>query len=125
MVVTGVVYAVLLAPASADVALTEPWVDGVLHLVAPVAVLLDWLVDPPGRRLTVGEAATWLAFPSAYLVYSLVRGPIAEWYPYPFLDPDHGDRGYVDVAITSAGILATIIVLTSLLRLRDGPSRFA
>ena len=93
MVVTGLVYAVLLAPASADVGLTEPWVDAVVHEVAPVLVLLDWLVDPPGRRLSVRAGrARWLIFPAVYLVYSLVRGPIADWYPYPFLDPDHGER---------------------------------
>ena len=122
MVVTGLVYAALLAPASADVGLTEPWVDAVVHEVAPVLLLVDWLVDPPGRRLSVRQVAAWLIFPALYLVYSLVRGPIADWYPYPFLDPDHASGGYGAVAITSAGILVTIVVLAALLRLRDGPS---
>jgi hypothetical protein len=72
----------------------------------------------------VSEAASWLIFPAVYLVYSLVRGPIADWYPYPFLDPDHGD-GYANVALTSAAVLVTIIVLAALLRLRDGPTRVA
>ena len=57
---------------------------------------------PPGRL--------WLIFPAVYLVYSLCRGPIADWYPYPFLDPDHGSLGYWNVAITSVGILITIVV---------------
>jgi hypothetical protein len=122
MVVTGLVYAVLLAPASADVGLTEPWVDAVVHEVAPILVLLDWLYDPPGRRLSVRAVAAWLIFPAVYLVYSLVRDPIANWYPYPFLDPDHGSNGYASVAVTSAAVLVTIIVLAALLRLRDGPS---
>jgi hypothetical protein len=125
MVVTALVYAALLAPASADVGLTEPWVDAVVHEVAPVLVLLDWLIDPPGRRLSLRQVATWLIFPAVYLVYSLVRGPIADWYPYPFLDPDHSTGGYALVGITSAGILVTVIVLAALLRLRDGPSLVA
>lgn len=125
MVVTGLVYAVLLAPASADVGLTIPWVDAVVHELAPIYILLDWLVDPVGRRLPVRQAALWLIFPAVYLVYSLLRGPIADWYPYPFLDPDHGSLGYWNVAITSVGILITIVVLAALLRLRDGVRRVA
>lgn len=123
MVVTGLVYAVLLAPASADVGLTKPWVDAVVHEIAPAVVLLDWLVDPPRQRLSWGDAASWLVFPAAYLVYSLVRGPLADWYPYPFLDPDHGSLGYGSVAMTSAAILVTIVALSAVLRLRDGLPR--
>jgi hypothetical protein len=120
MVVTGIVYAVLLAPASADVGLTLPWVDAVVHEIAPVVVLLDWLIDPPRQRLSVRQVALWLVFPAAYLAYSLIRGPIVDWYPYPFLDPGDGSGGYGSVAITSVGVLVTMVVLAVLLRLRDG-----
>jgi len=29
----------------------------------------------------------FLVYPVAYGAYSLIRGPIVDWYPYPFLDP--------------------------------------
>ena len=91
MAITGIVYNLLLAPASADVGLTARWVDVLVHIVGPVVVVLLWVVDPPNRRPTMRAAAVWLVFPIVYLVYSLVRGPIADWYPYPFLNP--GETG--------------------------------
>jgi len=44
-----------------------------------------------------------MVFPLAYLVYSLVRGPIVGWYPYPFLDPGKVG-GYPGVALYAVGI---------------------
>ncbi len=114
MAITALVYAVLLAPASADVGLTLPWVDVVLHEVAPIALVLDWFVDKSrqlqGRRVILA----WLVFPSLYLVYSLVRGNATNWYPYPFLDPDESG-GYAGVAGYSAGVVATFVVVALLL----------
>ncbi|MCW2602206.1 MAG: hypothetical protein JWN61_341, partial [Pseudonocardiales bacterium] len=48
----------------------------------------------------------WLIFPLGYLIYSLVRGPIADWYPYPFMDPD--EHGYGGIAITSMIIAVAV-----------------
>ena len=113
MSMTGIVYAVLLAPVSADVGLTAPWVDKVLHVVAPIVVVGDWFLDPPLRAPDVRDIPKWLVFPIAYLVYSLVRGSIADWYPYPFLDPrdgiEHGAGSAVAVAVTSAVIAVCVI----------------
>ena len=39
--------------------------------------------------------------------YSLVRGPLVDWYPYPFLDPANG--GYGAVAVTSVGIAVVVV----------------
>ncbi len=119
MGVTAVTYAVLLAPASADVGLTLPWVDAVLHEIAPMAVLLDWFVDLPPRRLPRSVLGWWLVFPAAYLVYSLVRGPVADWYPYPFLDPDAAG-GYGGVVAYSVGVLAVIVLIGAGLRWWSG-----
>ena len=40
----------------------------------------------------------WLVFPILYCVYSLIRGPFVDFYPYPFLDP-RLDGGYGRVVI--------------------------
>ena len=61
------------------------------------------MLDPPNVHLTRRDALGWLVFPLLWLVYTMVRGSIAGWYPYPFLDPAHG--GYGQVAITSLVIL--------------------
>jgi hypothetical protein len=48
-----------------------------------------------------------LIYPMLYLVYSLIRGPIVDWYRYPFLDPDEAG-GYLGVALYSVGITVGI-----------------
>ena len=87
MAVTGIVYNVLLAPVAADVSTNLAWVNVVVHIVGPIVVVFDYLVDPPPMRPTVREAATWLIFLAVWLSYTMLRGPSADWYPYPFLDP--------------------------------------
>ncbi|MFM2077160.1 MAG: hypothetical protein RJA49_1050 [Actinomycetota bacterium] len=87
MSMTGIVYAVLLAPAAADVGLTAKWVDAVVHVIAPLVVAADWFLAPPERRPETADIPRWLIFPVLWLVYSLLRGALVNWYPYPFLDP--------------------------------------
>jgi hypothetical protein len=86
-----------------DVGLQLPWVDVVLHKVVPIVVVADYLIDPPQTRLTISDGLLWLVFPLAWLGYTMIRGPIAGWYPYPFLDPSDG--GYGPVAVTVVAIL--------------------
>ena len=45
----------------------------------------------------------------------MVRGPIAGWYPYPFLDPANG--GYGRVALYVVGIFVFGIIVATILRL--------
>ncbi|WP_018350781.1 Pr6Pr family membrane protein [Longispora albida] len=111
MTVTGIVYALLLSGTPSVVGVTIPWVDTVIHQVMPVVVILDWLLQPPRARLTVRQAATWLLFPIVYLVYSLIRGEITGWYPYPFLNA--GEKGYGSVFATSAGIAVAVVAISA------------
>lgn len=110
MVITGIVYAVLLA--DVDVQLTTPWINDTLHRYLPLLLLLDWLVSPPWPAVSRRAALGWLAFPLAYFAYSLVRGPLVDWYPYPFLDPR--SDGYLTVAVTAVVLAAGMAVLALL-----------
>lgn len=104
MTVTFVVYGVLLSGYQKELQTTIPWVDTVVHRILPIVVFLDWIVVPPSMRLTWRRVAPfWLLGPFAYLVYSLIRGPIVDWYPYPFLNPDKVG-GYPGVAAYAVGI---------------------
>jgi hypothetical protein len=47
------------------------------------------------------------------MLYSLIRGPIADWYPYPFLNPDENE-GYLGVATTPITITIALIGLVLL-----------
>ncbi len=96
MVTTGIVYNTLLL--DVDVGNLASWVNNVLHRVMPVVVLADWLLAPPRQRIERRTALLWLIFPVLYCIYSLVRGPYVDFYPYPFLDP-RLDGGYGRVAL--------------------------
>jgi hypothetical protein len=61
-------------------------VDFVVHTLMPILVVADWLVEPPRHRLPRWTVAAWLVYPLAWFVYTLARGAIVDWYPYPFVD---------------------------------------
>lgn len=107
MTVTLVVFAVLLSGTDVDV--TQPLVNMIVHQLFPIVVIVDWLVDPPGERISVRDSLIWLTFPLIWTAYSLIRGALVGWYPYPFLDPANG--GYGTVAMYIVGILIFGIVV--------------
>jgi hypothetical protein len=88
-----------------DVGLQLGWVDIVLHKMTPVVIVADWIIDPPLVPIGWRRSLTWLAYPLVWLAYTLIRGAIVGWYPYPFLDPANG--GYGQVAVTVAIVLVT------------------
>ena len=104
MTITGIVFAILLT--NIEVNLTLPVVDTILHKIIPLVMIIDWLFDPPRPRFTLKQIAGWFIFPAAWLIYTLVRGPMAQWYPYPFLDP-RSAGGY---ALVSVYIIAIFVV---------------
>lgn len=108
---TGIVYGVLLAGYQEELQTTLPWVDTVLHRIIPLAMVADWLLDSPRERIGWREARWWLLFPVAFVVYSLIRGPLVDWYPYPFLDPRNAG-GYAAVALYCLGIAAGVLAAT-------------
>lgn len=109
MLVTGIIFTLLLSGLAARLQTTIPWVNNVLHHIFPIFMALDWIIDPPKQLIRFKHALLWLIFPVAYVTYSLVRGPLVDWYPYPFLDP--ADGGYLKLAITCLVMFAGGIVL--------------
>ena len=103
---------VILLLSKVDVGLQLPWVDFVLHKLIPVVVVADFVLEPSASRLSMRDGLPWLAYPIVWLAYTMVRGPIAGWYPYPFLDPANG--GYGTVAVTGVAILVSGAILCAL-----------
>lgn len=108
MVFVGIVFNTLLL--GVDLGPLKPWINTVHHMVMPVAVLIDWLVWPPRSRISFRTALMWMIFPAVYVVYSLVRGAIVGFYPYPFFNPD-AVGGYGGVALYCAGMLVAFVLL--------------
>ncbi|MFF3223302.1 Pr6Pr family membrane protein [Nocardia suismassiliense] len=109
LLITGVVYAVLLA--NIDVMLTDRWINDILHRVLPIVLVADWVLVPARERLALSPRLVllWLIYPVVYGVYTLIRGPIVDWYPYPFLDPRQ--QGYISLTI---GLIVLLGVFTLL-----------
>ncbi len=112
LVIVGVVFSLLLANLDSELI---PWANAIVHYAMPIYIALDWCLDPPRTEITRRDATVWLALPAAYLAYTLVRGAVVHWYPYPFLTVDA--IGYASVAAYAAGILvftllAAYIVMT-------------
>ncbi len=114
MALVGIVFGVLLT--GEDLGSLLPWVNFVLHYVMPVVMVLDWLILPPNTRLTFAKTWIWLIFPFLYLVYSLIRGSIVGFYPYPFFNPAKSG-GYGGVALYCVAILVAFLILIWLIML--------
>ncbi|MEP6559803.1 MAG: Pr6Pr family membrane protein [Nakamurella sp.] len=111
MGVTGMIFSLLLS--GADVQTPIPWVNSTLHYIFPLFIVIDWLVDRSVRPLTFRQGLVFLSYPVAYGIYTLVRGPIVDWYPYPFLDPT--TNGYVFVTVMMAFVAVVALALAWLL----------
>jgi hypothetical protein len=84
-----------------------------LHYVVPPAYVGFWLLFVPKGQLKPHHIAAWLIFPVAYVAYSLVRGAVTGWYPYPFLDV--AAVGYASVLSTVALMILGFSLVAALL----------
>ncbi|WP_020664922.1 Pr6Pr family membrane protein [Amycolatopsis benzoatilytica] len=109
IVVTGVVYQVALA------GLTELHglnlvADILLHRVTPVLCVVGWLFFAP--RVLEWRTVAWsLVYPLGWLVFTLIRGSLDGWYPYPFINADK--LGYGQISLNCLLIGVFFIALAS------------
>ena len=111
MTTTMLIFIVLLSGYPASELTAVPWDNTVLHYIMPSAIIVDWLVVNRHSAIAFRKAVLWLAFPLLYLCYSLIRGPIVDWYPYPFMDASI--HGYLRVILTSVIIAVVLAVITA------------
>lgn len=106
--VTGVVYVTLLR-GIVDL-------DGIamatnigFHYLAPLLGVVGWALFGPWPRLDVRTVVLSLGWPVAWLVYTLIRGEIVDWYPYPFIDV--AELGYGRTLLNAAGITVVFLAV--------------
>ncbi len=87
--------------------------DTLLHVIVPLLYLLYWIFFRPAGSLEYGAGLYWAIFPFLYLLYSLLRGSIVNWYPYPFLNADKYGYGQVliNAVIVTTGFLIGGVLL--------------
>ena len=83
--------------------------DTALHYVTPGVYLIDWLLFTPKGALRLRSVLLWLIFPLGYGLYSILRGPLSGFYPYPFLDVS--DLGLAKVAVNMAAVAGLFLAL--------------
>ncbi|HEU0180584.1 MAG TPA: Pr6Pr family membrane protein [Agromyces mariniharenae] len=111
MATTFVVYNLLLREISLDQATTVPWSNEILHVWAPLYLVADWVLAPGRRRVAWRRLWTIAIFPLAWAGYTMIRGAIVGWYPYPFLNPD------VEPGVGYGGVLVYVIAIAAFILL--------
>ncbi|MFF2493632.1 Pr6Pr family membrane protein [Agromyces sp. NPDC058064] len=125
VILLGIVFNVLLRGDPAPIAATDPgwvsfmdqWATETLHVVLPIAFVIDLLFASRRRALPWWSLAVIVSYPLGWAVYTMVRGErvanpdgsAAWWYPYGFLDPHIA--GYGSALGYIAGILAAFVLL--------------
>jgi hypothetical protein len=115
--VTGVVHFLLLRPLL-DLDGADYVADKLLHMVVPVLAAVGWALFGPRPRVDARAVRLALAWPLAWLAWTLVAGGLSGWYPYPFLD-HREEEGVPGVVASSVGITVFFLLLFWLARLVD------
>ncbi len=115
--VTGIVYSTVLAAIHEPHGAAETGVNVIVHYVVPIMMVAGWLAFGPRPRIDMRTVLWSLLFPVVWFAYTLVRGAIWKWYPYPFLDvPAHG---YARVAVNAILVTAVLAVVAALFAFGD------
>jgi hypothetical protein len=96
--ITGIVFHVALS-GLLDLDTWAQAANQIEHTAVPIVTVIGWLLFGP-RRLTSPGIVRWsLLFPLLYIAFSAIRGPLVDFYPYPFADVEA--LGYVRVTINA------------------------
>lgn len=110
-VVSALVFATVIAPATPTGTWYQPWDDPwvrtattLMHGIGPALILLDFVTTPVQEARPWRRTLTWTAWPLLYIVVTLGRqsmgGPPV---PYPFLDP---------AQTSTPAVLGAVVALT-------------
>jgi hypothetical protein len=112
IVIVGTVYYTLLRKLDNATGL-HLYLEYVLHYVMPPLFVLDWLLFVPKGEIGWRNGVDSLAYPIAYLAWTLAHGAFAGWYPYPFIDVSK--LGYGRMLLNSAGLILAFLAIELLL----------
>lgn len=108
-VVTAIVYNVLLRNIPSNGDYQGPhWPTEVFHVAIPILLVLDWILTPGRVPVRWRSLALVASYPLAWLAFTMIRGGLGGWYPYPFLEPG-GPGGVLSVVIYCVVLTAVIL----------------
>ena len=106
--VTGLVHWFFLRPIL-DLEGGSSVVDKLLHVVVPVLALGAWVVAGPRGQAVRSAVLPSLGWPLLWGAYTLVRGLVTHWWPYPFIDADALGWGRVLVNLAAIAVLFAVV----------------
>lgn len=114
MIVVGVVYHLLLAGTASDVRDGDyVWPvlpNEIIHTYGPILIVIDYLLSHKAFQPKL-RAALWVAvFPLTWLVFSVIRGLVTDWWPYWFINPNE-EGGVPGMLTYIAAITAFFLIL--------------
>ena len=108
MIVVGVVYHALLGDSAVDprdIGYDWPVIPNlIIHTYAPIAIVVDYLLSIRGHKPRWRKAWWVVAYPLAWLGFSVIRGLVDGWWPYWFINPG-------EVGVT--GMLSSVLIIAS------------
>lgn len=122
ILITGIIYCAVLLPFQQA---TFPWEKGIWfsnvfnvwqHMITPALFTAFWFVAIDGRKIPVAKTAVlYLAYPLIYFVFSVIRGKITGFYPYPFLSSHQMwellFKGKEYAAAPAIGLLVAVVIV--------------
>jgi hypothetical protein len=87
-------------------------VNETLHSLLPILCALYWLLFVPRFHLTLRQCLLWLVYPLTYVVVTMLRGALSDFYPYPFIDVM--ELGYARVLVNETLLVGAFIGLAAL-----------
>lgn len=121
MTVTGIVYALLLQNIPDNLGITLAWSNDILHRIGPAYMVLDWLLIG-ATAISWRKSIWWMVFPVLWLPYTMIRGAITDWYPYPFLNP-HPPHSVAGVVVSCIAIAVGFVLICVLVAAVSGRKR--
>ena len=118
LAMTGIIYALLVAPLDELLRWDIGWTGIVLHRLAPLVAVLDWALTPRGRATSARRILWWQLYPVVFLTATWVRGGATSWYPYDFLNPTVTSWG--QVLVTTAVVLVAFFAIATAIHLLEG-----
>lgn len=117
IVVTGIVFHAVLAR-TLDLRSWDAVGNELVHTVVPVMAVVGWLLIGPRRLVSARVAWLSLIFPVSWLAFTLIRGAIVHWYPYPFIDVTQ--LGYSGAAVNCVWVALLMLGLAAGATVLDG-----
>ncbi|MEU7527814.1 Pr6Pr family membrane protein [Saccharothrix sp. NPDC042600] len=102
--VTGVVFHTVLKGLR-ELTGAAAFADFLLHTMSPVLCVIGWLAFGPRGAISARVIGWSVVFPLAWLAFTLVRGAVIDWYPYPFVNVTVLGHGRVLLNCTAVAVL--------------------